>query len=254
MRVLLILVDGMRPDSLTNIPQVQDIIKKASYTMEATTVMPSVTLPCHMSLFHSVDPSRHGTTTNIYAPQVRPINGLCEVIRHNNKKNAFFYNWEELRDLTRPQSLIYSYFCNGRDFGYDIANKKIVDEAITFLPENYTDFAFLYMGDTDEVGHRYGWMSDEYMSAVRKSWENIERLINALPEDYTVIITADHGGHERAHGTDMPEDMTIPLFLLGKDFKAGEKLESANIKDIAPTVAKLLGIEADKEWEGRSLI
>jgi len=80
MRTLVILVDGMRPDAIENLPQVKDLIKKSSYNMEATTVMPSVTLPCHMSLFHSVDPSRHGTTTNTYAPQVRPVNGLCEVL------------------------------------------------------------------------------------------------------------------------------------------------------------------------------
>ena len=102
MRVLLILVDGMRPDSLTDIQKAQGIIKKSLYTMEAQTVMPSVTLPCHMSLFHSVDPSRHGTTTNTYAPQVRPINGLCEVIKNNHKSSAFFYSWEELLDFTRP--------------------------------------------------------------------------------------------------------------------------------------------------------
>ena len=69
MRTLLILVDGMRPDALKNLDTAQDIIQKSAYTMDAKTVMPSVTLPCHMSLFHSVDPSRHGTTTNTYAPQ-----------------------------------------------------------------------------------------------------------------------------------------------------------------------------------------
>ena len=79
----------MRPDSITDLPKAQEMIGKSSYTMEATTVMPSVTLPCHMSLFHSVDPSRHGTTINIYAPQVRPINGLCEVIKNNGKNSAF---------------------------------------------------------------------------------------------------------------------------------------------------------------------
>ena len=62
MKIILILCDGMRPDALSNIPQVNAIKQKASYTMTATTVMPSVTLPCHMSLFHSVDPSRHGIT------------------------------------------------------------------------------------------------------------------------------------------------------------------------------------------------
>ena len=96
MRVLLILADGMRPDSLTGIHKVQEIIKKSSYAMEAKNVTPSVTLPCHMSLFHSVDPSRHGITTNTYAPQVRPINGLCEVIKNNNKSSAMVghtYGW-----------------------------------------------------------------------------------------------------------------------------------------------------------------
>ena len=253
MRVLLILVDGMRPDSLTDLPVAQGIIKQSAYTMEAKTVFPSVTLPCHMSLFHSVDPSRHGTTTNVYAPQVRPINGLCEVLAMNNKKSAFFYNWEELRDLSRPDSLAFSYFCRGRTIGYDVANDIITNAASKYLEENYTDFAFLYFGYTDAVGHKYGWMSDEYMEAIDNSWNNIHKIINSLPDDYVVIITADHGGHDRGHGTDMPEDMTIPVIIKGGGFNAGEKLENVNIKDIAPTVTSLLDILPDEDWEGKSL-
>lgn len=253
MRVLLILVDGMRPDALTGVPAAQSIIKQSAHTMTAKTVLPSVTLPCHMSLFHSVDPSRHGITTNVYTPQVRPINGLCEVLAVNNKKSAFFYNWEELRDLSRPNSLTFSYFCKGRTIGYDVANDIITSAASKYLGENYTDFAFLYLGNTDEVGHKYGWMSDEYMEAVVKSWNNIHTIINSLPDDYTVIITADHGGHDRDHGSDIPEDMTIPVIIKGGGFNAGEKLENVNIKDIAPTVTTLLDILPDGDWEGKSL-
>ncbi len=254
MRVLLILVDGMRPDSLSYISQFKQFVTGCSYTLQAKTVMPSVTLPCHMSLFHSVDPSRHGTTTNTYAPQVRPINGLCEVLRKFNKKSAFFYNWEQLRDLTRPDSLTFSCFCKGSDVGYDKANDIVTNAASEYLNANYVDFAFLYLGNTDEVGHRFGWMSSEYMTSVEKSWENIANIVDALPDDYTVIVTADHGGHERFHGTDMPEDMTIPLIIKGKDITAGNSLDGASIKDIAPTVARLLGVEPDSEWEGKSLL
>ena len=50
-------------------------MKTATYSLTAQTVMPSVTLPCHMSLFHSVEPLRHGTTDNVYMPQVRPVKG-----------------------------------------------------------------------------------------------------------------------------------------------------------------------------------
>ena len=34
-------------------------------------------------------------------------------------------------------------------------------------------------------------------------------------------MTADHGGHNRNHGDDVPEDMTIPVVLKGKRFPSG---------------------------------
>lgn len=254
MRTLLILVDGMRPDSLANIPEAQKIIARSKSTMCARTVMPSVTLPCHMSLFHSVDPCRHGTTTNTYTPQVRPINGLCETLSLAKKTSAMFYSWHQLRDIVRPGSVLYSYFYKGAHFGYDKANDRVTDEAITFLNENHVDFAFLYLAYPDEAGHKHGWMSEGYMEAMENSWKNIERVIAALPDDYTVIITADHGGHDRTHGSDLPEDMTIPMMFLGKQADKVKSLDGATIKDIAPTVVALHGVEPDPDWEGKSLI
>ncbi len=254
MRTLVILADGMRPDALDNVAKAKDYMGKCRYTLDGVTVMPSVTLPCHMSLFHSVDPLRHGTTTNIYAPQVRPIKGLCEVLLANGKKNAFFYNWEELRDLTRPNSLTYSYFVKGRDIGYEAAGNMLTDEAIKYLGENYIDFTFLYFGFPDAAGHNHGWMGEEYIYALKSCFDNIDRLVSSLPDDYVVIITADHGGHGRTHGTDMAEDMTIPMFVYGKGIEAGDGLGKVSIKDIAPTVVKLLGVEPDPDWEGKSFL
>ena len=97
-------------------------------------------------------------------------------------------------------------------------------------------------------------MSEEYMRSLDNSWENMERIINALPSDYSVIITADHGGHDRTHGTEMPEDMTIPIIMLGNGIDTAGDISGANIKDIAPTITKLLGVEPDPDWEGKSLI
>lgn len=254
MRTLLILVDGMRPDSLTDLPEAQKVIKKGASTMNARSVMPSVTLPCHISIFHSVDPSRHGTTTNTYAPQVRPIRGLCEVLRASRKSSAIFYSWEQLKDIARPSSLAFSYFKAGHTFSYEKVNSQLTDEAIKFLNENEIDFTFLYLALTDEVGHAHGWMSDEYMRAMKLSWIDIDRIVSALPEDYTVIITADHGGHDRTHGTELPEDMTVPMVILGKDVDPELDLDGVSIKDIAPTVVKLLGLESEPEWEGKSML
>ena len=97
-------------------------------------------------------------------------------------------------------------------------------------------------------------MTDEYIKAVYESWNCIEKIVSSIPDDYTIIITADHGGHDRSHGYDIPEDMTIPLFIKGKGFTPEVELKNANIMDIAPTVTKLLGVEAADEWEGKSLL
>lgn len=255
-KVLLILADGMRPDSLRACghPFVDEFLSESACALDATTVMPSVTLPCHMSLFHSVDPGRHGVLTNLYTPQVRPIPGLCEQMRLHGKTSGFFYNWEELRDLSRPGSLAVSMFVSGHAHTYEIANRKVTDAAIAAIREDGPDFVFLYLGLTDAAGHNKGWMGPEYLDAVRQSWDCIERAVRALPDDYTVIVTADHGGHDRTHGSDCEEDMRIPILCRGRAFASGGRLADAGIKDIAPTVTALLGVPAAQEWEGRSLI
>ena len=255
MKTLLILVDGMLPDSLKNIDLVEDLKAKSSYTLNAQTVLPSDTLPCHTSLFYSVDPSVHNITTNTYYQGVNPIDGLCEVLDKNGKKCAFFFNWGELRDLAKPDSLIHSCFYNGNKFGFSDANEYVTNSAIDYLKNNDVDFTFLYLGNVDAVGHSKGWMSDEYLDAVKNSWKNIERVFNSLPlNDYTVIITADHGGHDHTHGTTLKEDMTIPMFLLGKDFLGSDKLSNISIKDIAPTVCKILGVTPNEKWTGKSIL
>ena len=92
------------------------------------------------------------------------------------------------------------------------------------------------------------------MHALENSWENIARIIEALPKDYAVIITADHGGHDHTHGTDLPEDMTIPLIFAGAERELIGKLDGVNIVDIAPTITSLAGLSPNPDWEGQSLL
>lgn len=252
-KVLLILADGMRPDAMTGIPYAGKLLERSAYTMRAKTVFPSITLPCHMSLFHSVDPQRHGISTNVYTPQVRPINGICEQLALSKKSSAFFYDWQELRDLVRPGSLDFSYYYRGEK---PDAAVFTTGEAIRYLSAEGPDFAFLYLGLPDHIGHSCGsgWMGKEYLEAVRTVWEQIERILTQVGERYTVIITADHGGHDRTHGTCLPEDMTIPVICCGRSFRPGEITRAVSIKDLAPTIVGLIGAEAAEEWEGTALL
>ena len=115
-KVILISIDGMRPDGLKECGNayVSELEKISAYSYTASSMMPSVTLPCHYSMAHSVTPQRHGIITNTYVPEVRPVKGLFERIKESGGKSAMFYGWEPIRDIARPGSLVHAKFMNYR--------------------------------------------------------------------------------------------------------------------------------------------
>lgn len=253
-KVILISIDGMRPDGLLQCgnPFVEKMMSIGSYTLDAQTVVPSVTLPCHTSMFHSVPPQRHGITTNLYLPFARPINGLCEQIKMHGGVSAMYYGWEPLRDVVRPESLKFASYVNA--YMDDETDAELTELALERIAKHKPDFVFLYMVETDEKGgHDHGWMSPEYLDCINKAIDNVKRVYEAVGDEYTIVVTADHGGHDRTHGTQLPEDMTIPMCFIGKRFEAGKKLEGVSILDIAPTIADVMSVTPAPEWEGKSL-
>ena len=129
----------------------------------------------------------------------------------------------------------------------------LTESALELLRRDPKDFIFLYLVETDESGHDYGWMSEQYLERIRRAVGHIKSVTEAAGDEYTVIVTADHGGHERTHGTQLEEDMTIPMFFMGPDFPAGQEMKDVSILDIAPTVTALMGLKAPSAWEGQSL-
>ncbi|MEZ4864213.1 MAG: ectonucleotide pyrophosphatase/phosphodiesterase [Caldilineaceae bacterium] len=250
--VILIMIDGLRPDALaaTACPNLQGFRQRGASTLTASSVMPSVTLPCHTSIFHSVPPSRHGITTNQWQPMARPLPGLIEVAAEHKRRCAFICNWDYLRDVYRPGKMAYAYF---DDSAYDPAgDETMVAEALRYFRQARPDFMFVYQSTVDVYGHNHGWMSDEYLRHVTFIDGVVGRLLDGLPEEVTILIQSDHGGHERTHGTDLPEDMTIPWLIAGPPIKQNYTITApVSLLDTAPTLATLLGIPPHEEWEGR---
>ncbi|MBM4425400.1 MAG: hypothetical protein FJ030_18820 [Chloroflexi bacterium] len=250
--LLFVMLDGARPDALiaAHCPALTALRARGSSTMNAQSVMPCITLPCHASIFHSVPPSRHGITSNEWHPMARPLPGLVDLAGNAALNTAFYYNWEPLRDLNRPGSLAFSFF---RNTAYQMdGDDEIAAEAARRLPTDRPDFAFLYFGTVDAVGHVFGWMSKEYLAQLERIDALLGNVLKALPADYTVIAQADHGGHDRTHGDDVPEDMIIPWMIAGPRIKAGHTIESpVSLLDTAPTIAHILGLTPHQHWEGR---
>lgn len=246
------MIDGLRPDAiaLAACPNLKTLLARSAYTLTAQSVMPSITLPCHTSIFHSVTPARHGITTNTWHPMARPLPGLMEVAHAAGKHCAFFINWEELRDLSRPGSLRYTYY---RDNVYTPhGDLDIATHAAHYLQTDHPDFAFVYFGTVDTAGHHYGWMTEGYLTQIGIVDQALGTLLNALPPQATVFLQSDHGGHERTHGTDSPDDMTIPWLASGPGIRRGHELNgNISLLDTAPTIAHILGLNPHPQWEGQ---
>jgi predicted AlkP superfamily pyrophosphatase or phosphodiesterase len=255
--VVLVMTDGVRPDALlaAHCPVHAALRKRGSYTAVARSVMPSVTLPCHMSIFHSVPPARHGVTTNLFTPPARPLRGLVEVLRAAGKRCGFIHNWEPLRDLARPEMLTFAYFREppaGPDVAHPDYDVDVAEQAARAIGSGAFDFLFVYLCGVDAAGHAFGWMSDEYLRQVERLDSALGTVVGALPEGARIVVQSDHGGHDRSHGTEQPEDMTIPWLAAGPGVRAGHTIGApVSLLDTAPTVARLLGAPPAPEWEGR---
>lgn len=250
---VLVVIDGLRPDALAlaNCSEINSLLARSAYTLRASSVMPSVTLPCHMSIFHSVPPTRHGITTNDWQPMARPLPGLIDQARAANLHTASFYNWEPLRNLSLPGSLNFSY-CRDNVYSDPEADRVIAGEAVRYIDHDAPDFAFVYFGTVDTIGHRHGWLSAEYLAQIERVDRALGALLKGLPSDSTVLLLSDHGGHERSHGTDSAEDMTIPWLVAGPGIRRGYEVSTpVSLLDTAPTLARILNIEPHRDWEGR---
>lgn len=257
-KVILILVDAMRPDSLEvcGHPFIDKFTSESITILDAETEVPSVTLPCHLSLFYSLPPQMHGILSNTFVPQVRKTDGLFEQLHKAGKRAAAFHSWEKLRDISHTNTLAYSYFLS-KSYGVVKSvltiDHVLTDKALRLIKDKSPDFVFLKLSEPDAAGHVYGHMTEGYLKAVYNSWELIEKVYNELSESHSIIVTADHGGHDRTHGTNMPEDTTIPI-ILRTPIKTIKKTNKAKLIDITPTIATLMGIDKSIDWEGTSLL
>lgn len=253
--VVLFSIDGMRPDALAvaDTPTIDGLIARGASTMTARTVLPSVTLPCHTSMLRGVDVARHGITTNIFTPLARPVPSLFDVAKQQGLNTGFFCNWSELRDLCEPASLDVGYF--RRDFTSPESDRTIASVAAEHIGTHDLDFLMVYLGWTDQCGHQNGWMSPEQVEAIANADACVAHVLDAFSRkglEPNVLVQSDHGGHERTHGSDMPEDMTIPWVLSGPNVRAGVRLSGeVRIFDTCPTLAHLLNLSPAPEWEGR---
>ena len=275
-RVVVISIDGLRGDALQYMPAASALRGRAMWTDSMQTVVPSLTVPGHLSMFTGRDVTTLGITTNTLDQAA----GLALVI---NGATTMFQWVKSIggtsvalvgKSLVPPSDLEQARSFFGIDEVLSVtANLDTLrDQAITLATRpNAPTLLFVHIPTVDYAGHDFGWirpgaataaggdvLGAEYLSAVRDAdvvvdaiWKAIEQSVDA--GDVALVVTADHGGghgegcvagmpEAREHCTAAPEDRTTPFLLVAKGVPGRRLTGRPTIMQVAPSVAKMLGV------------
>lgn len=153
--------------------------------------------------------------------------------------------------LLCPSPKVATYDLQPEMSAYEIAS-KINGE----LKKKSADFICLNFANADMVGHTGVFdAAVKACEAVDACAENV--IKTALDNDYTIIVIADHGNSDMminddgtpntAHTTNL-----VPVIMVDKHDRLNVK--DGKLGDLAPTILKLMGIEAPKEMNGDILL
>lgn len=250
-RVLIISVDGLRPDiiDLAPMPYLLSLMLKSAYSLSAQTVQPSITLPAHASMLTGECVLKHNVRWNEYIPQNGYAIGtdLFDLAHAAGYKTVMYVNKEKLRQITEPQSTdIFQSF--------EMTDDILMNHLLSDFPGDF-GLMFVHLGDVDIAGHDTSWLSQKQLDTAYLVDQQINRLLNALDKyhlrnETLIIITADHGGNGENHVQNIPENTTIPWIVFGPGVQPKKLTTRIHITDTAATAAYALGLQIPKEWDG----
>jgi len=260
--IILIVIDAVRPDVLleANTPNFDALTAEGSYTWNAWTVTPSITIKAVPSIYTGATPEVHGVTDwegEIYAET------LTEVFNEAGLTSAIVGNDNILGGYSAT-------YCTGYYY-HPEADKHFTDIAIEWFINYRPFFLTLYNPMPDRRGHAYGHESAEYRESIENADYHVGRLAQAIKDlgvyDNTlIVITTDHGMTGTSHGYGYENDMRIFSIWRGPRVKEnyqmannayippsatyGETYVAHRIIDIAPTITALAGSRAPENSEG----
>jgi 2,3-bisphosphoglycerate-independent phosphoglycerate mutase len=197
-------------------------------------------------------------------------NTLGEVLEANNKTQIRIAETEKYPHVT-------FFFSGGREKEFngekrlmapspkDVATYDLKPEMSAMqiteliLPEikNQTaDFIVLNFANADMVGHTGVW--EAVIKAVETVDSCVEKIVTeALKQDYTIFLTADHGNSDYMINEDGTPNTAhtlnpVPLFVISNDTIG--QVKNGKLGDLAPTVLYRMGIAIPNEMTGSVLI
>ncbi len=246
--------DGGKPSVMqqSKMPTVFKLSEEGATTWTAQTTFPSITLTSHTSMLTGVGPDKHHALWNDWEPE-RGIIKMPTIFALATKEKlttGMFVGKPKFIHLYQAHSI-------NRFSLPSYESKVVAANAARYIEERKPNLCFIHLADPDGAGHQFGWGSKEQIQAFADSDAALETVMKAITKagiekTSVVILTADHGGHARTHGTNSPEDMNIPWIVWGENVKPGFKITApVTTYDTSATALWLLDVPIPEHFDGK---
>ena len=262
-RVLIISIDGLRPDVLirAQTPNVRALCAAGSYTFWAETTVEAYTLPCHVSMLTGVSAEKHGVTWNEYIEQSYPnVPTLFEIAKQAGYSTAMATGKMKFIVFTKPGALDDYYYPAEEP----VSDDEVAVHAAALMRKHRPHVMFIHLPGVDTVGHDFGWGSAEQIAAVEKADAALGRILGTLASlkldnSTLVVLTADHGGAGKNHEMHDPRSQFIPWIAAGPGVRRGFDLtllgeRSIRIEDTFSTACAFLGLEPGDDCQAKPVL
>ncbi|MFT4570436.1 MAG: arylsulfatase A-like enzyme [Hyphomicrobiaceae bacterium] len=230
------------------------------------------TLPAHMSLMTSLNPSVHGVTDE-NRTLAADVPTLATLLKKAGWTTVAFTDGGALAGEFGFARGFDRYDEGGARFPPAANVPNAVDRATAFLREYQGGPIFVFIHTyatrpftfTAVRGSRDIGTSREYRSRVLEIDSSLELYVKTalkvgVRDRSFVTLTSGHGEEfgehgGLGHGTQLYEEsIRVPWLIAGGPVRGGQRVEEpVGLVDIAPTLLGLVGVEVPSEMQGRSL-
>lgn len=128
-----------------------------------------------------------------------------------------------------------------------IIDDKVVKQAVQLLKNQKAEGTVLNtisLSSPEIAGGQFGFDSDQYNAVVDSTLARLNQILQNINLDqFSVIITTSHGGHDKSSGTQIPKDKDVVIF----SHQAGQKIAKVvnavqGVTSVEPTLLQRIEV------------
>lgn len=215
--VAVISIDALHPAAVSrkNCPNIYSILEKGVYSPDAQSTNPPKTLIAHTAMLTGMTPDENGKMDNSWQKSDERVQKptMLTAAKRAGYETVLIYSKRKL-----------GYLGNAQTDQEIFSAEDAVDKAGAVLDTGKKQFIFLHISGLDTIGPERGWMSADYLDEFNFIDEQLGEFFKKLSAgpSYLLVITSDHAGHDKIHGSDHPEDFKRPLAVYSSNEKLGK--------------------------------